>query len=334
MNFRSNVPLAPFTTFKIGGPAKLYAEVSDMSEVALGFERAAKDHLPVYVFSGGSNILFSDAGFPGLVMRILDGGFRILDGGSDSKRISAGAGRSLLEVVLSSCQAGLIGMEGLAGIPGSIGGAVRGNAGAFGTAIGDMVVSVKALDRQTGMMKEFRKEACEFGYRMSHFKRHPELVIVSVDLALRAGGDSSVLMVTIRDTQARREDGHPQDVFCAGSFFMNPIVSDERLREEFRRDTGKEPKDERLPAGWIVDQAGLRGKTIGRAKVSERHPNYIVNTGGATAEEVLTLVSIVKQRVRDELDVQLYEEVQLVGFGHELVRHERGKPQEWPSFAT
>ncbi|MEI7750269.1 MAG: UDP-N-acetylmuramate dehydrogenase [Candidatus Moraniibacteriota bacterium] len=329
MNFRSNVTLAPFTTFKIGGPAKLYAEVSDMSEVALGFERAAKNNLPVYVFSGGSNILFSDNGFSGLVMRITDGGFRILEGG----RVSVGAGRKLDEIIQACCQVGLSGLERLTGIPGSVGGAVRGNAGAFGSAAGDTVISVKALSRKSGMMKEYRREECDFGYRMSFFKRHPELVIISVDFRLMTGGNPSSLMAESREIRAKRAAVHSQEAFCAGSFFMNPVVSDEGLREEFHRDSGKEPKDERLPAGWLIDQVGFRGKTIGNAKVSDQHPNYIVNTGGATAEEVLTLVSIVKQRVRDELGIQLQEEVQLVGFGHEEVKHKREKPEEWPIIA-
>jgi len=328
MEVRSNVSLAPYTTFRIGGPAKLFAEISDASELALGCELAANNHLPVYVFSGGSNILFSDQGFPGLVMRILDGGFRMLDGG----RVSIGSGRSLSESALSCCESGLSGMERLVGIPGSVGGAVRGNAGAFGTDVGSLVVSGKALNRRTGMMKEYRKEECEFGYRMSHFKKHPELVILSAEFRLNEGADPAELSAIARETQEKREKGHPQDAFCAGSFFMNPVVTDERLREEFRLDSGKEPKGDRLPAGWLSDQVGLRGKTIGNAKVSELHPNYIVNTGGATAEEVLTLISIVKQRVRDELDIQLREEVQLVGFGHEEARHKRSKPEEWPSW--
>lgn len=330
MEFRSNVPLAHYTTFKIGGPAKLFAEVSDASELSLGYERAASERLPVYIMSGGSNILFSDNGFPGLVMRISDGGFRILDNG----RVSAGAGKSLLEVVVACCQAGLVGMEKLAGVPGSVGGAVRGNAGAFGSEMADHVVSVKALNRRTGMVKEYKKDECSFGYRMSLFKRHSELVILSVELRLGTGGDPKALMSIVSETQAEREAKHPQDAFCAGSFFMNPTVTDEHLREEFRHDSGKEPKGERLPAGWVIDQVGLRGRTIGHAKVSEQHPNYIVNTGGATAEEVLTLVSIVKQKVRDELNIQLQEEVQLVGFGHEEVKTRREKGENdfsWPS---
>jgi UDP-N-acetylmuramate dehydrogenase len=330
MEFKSNILLAHYTTFKIGGPAKLFAEVADASELSLGYERAASEQLPVYIMSGGSNILFSDNGFPGLVMRLTDGGLRILDKG----RVSAGAGKNLLEVVLAACNGGLSGMEKLAGIPGSVGGAVRGNAGAFGSEMADCVVSVKALNRKTGMVKEYNKNECQFGYRMSHFKKHSELIILSVELQLRNESDSKVLLSVAAETQNEREAKHPQDVFCAGSFFVNPTVTDERLREEFRHDSGKEPKDERLPAGWVIDQVGLRGRTIGNAKVSELHPNYIINTGGATAEEVLTLVSIVKQRVRDELNVQLQEEVQMVGFGHEEIKKRREKASDdfsWPS---
>jgi UDP-N-acetylmuramate dehydrogenase len=330
MEFKSNVSLAHYTTFKIGGPAKLFADVSDASELSLGYERASAENLPVYIMAGGSNILFSDNGFPGVVMRLTDGGFRILDNG----RVSVGAGKTLLDVILACCQAGLSGMEKLAGVPGSVGGAVRGNAGAFGSEMADCVVSVKALNRNTGMVKEFGKKECLFGYRMSCFKMRPELVILSVELRLVTGGDPAKLTAIVSETQATREAKHPQDAFCAGSFFMNPVIDDEHLREEFRHDSGKEPRGERLPAGWVIDHVGLRGKTIGNAKVSELHPNYIVNTGGATAEEVLTLVSIVKQRVRDELNVQLQEEVQMVGFGHEELKKRRDKASDdfsWPS---
>ncbi len=329
MEFKSDVPLAHYTTFKIGGPAKLFAEVSDASELSLGYERAVSERLPVYVMSGGSNILFSDKGFPGLVMRLTDGGFRILESG----RVSVGAGKTLLDIVSACCQAGLSGLERLAGIPGSVGGAVRGNAGAFGSEIADCVVSVKALNQKTGMVKEYGKDECAFGYRMSLFKKHPELVILSVELRLTSGADPAPLKAIAIKTIEEREAKHPQDAFCAGSFFMNPTVTDERLREEFRRDSGKEPKGDRLPAGWIIDQAGLRGRMIGHAKVSDLHPNYIVNTGGATAEDVLTLVSVVKMKVRNELDVQLVEEVQMVGFGHEENKERRekvGTDLSWP----
>ncbi len=311
MTFRSNVPLAQYTTFKIGGPAKLFAEVSNAIELAECYERAQKENLPVFVFSGGSNILFSDSGFSGLVVRLTDGGFQTHSGG----RVSVGAGRTLAETVLAVCEAGLSGLESLSGIPGSIGGAVRGNAGAFGVEIGDRVVSVKALHPESGMVKEYAQAECAFGYRSSLFKLHPEYIVLSAELQLLPVMNPGALLSEAQEIRDKREEKHPQDVFCAGSFFMNPIVKDMELRREFAKDSGKEPKDEKLPAGWLIDSVGLRGKIIGHAKISEIHPNYLINTGGATAEDVVTLASIVKQRVRDELGVQLQEEVQFVGFG-------------------
>jgi UDP-N-acetylmuramate dehydrogenase len=311
MTFKNNVPLAPYTTFKIGGKALLYGEASSAVELAEAFERAEKEHFPIFVFSGGSNILFSDKGFPGLVVRITDGGFHIDEGG----KVTSGAGRMLYEVVETACEAGFSGIENLAGVPGSVGGAVRGNAGAFGIEIGDVVTSVKAFHKETGMVREFRQAECSFGYRTSFFKEHPEYIILSAELQLMPGANPKALVATAREILDKREERHPQDVFCAGSFFMNPVITDKKLFEEFKKDTGKDSKNGKLPAGWLIDHAGLRGKTIGHAKISTIHPNYLINTGGATAEDVIVLASVVKQKVRDELGVQLQEEVQFVGFG-------------------
>lgn len=313
MHFKENESLAHHTTFRIGGPAKLYAEVATVADLVESFERAEKDRLPIFVFSGGSNILFSDRGFPGIVARIGIRGIQVRPDGT----ASVGAGESLSDLVAACCAAGLSGPERLSGVPGSVGGAVRGNAGAFGTEFGQIVSRVKAFHRRTGEIRELGREECRFGYRTSRFKEDPDLIVLSAELSLSPGHDSEALCGVAEEIRDKRENRHPQDIFSAGSFFMNPEVSDERLREEFARDAGKPPKDERLPAGWLIDQVGLRGRTIGHAKVSEIHPNYVLNTGGATAEEVLTLVSIVKQKVRDELNVQLREEVQLVGFGTE-----------------
>lgn len=311
MTFQSNVPLAQYTTFKIGGSAKLFAEASNAVELVECYERAQQEHLPIFVFSGGSNILFSDRGFSGLVVRLIDGGLQIHSNG----RVSVGAGRTLSETVLATCEAGFSGLEKLSGIPGSVGGAIRGNAGAFGAEIGDRIVSVKALHPETGTVKEYAQAECLFGYRSSFFKLHPEYIVLSAELQLSPTLNPGTLLSEVQEIRDKREEKHPQDVFCAGSFFMNPIVKNEDLRREFTKDSGKAPKDEKLPAGWLIDSVGLRGKMIGHAKLSEIHPNYLINTGGATAEDVVTLVSIVKQRVRDELGVQLQEEVQFVGFG-------------------
>ncbi len=305
---RENISLAPFTTFRIGGVARYYAEVSSAIEIAEVFEYAEKHGLPLYVLGGGSNVLFSDKGFPGIVMRIVDGGIQVTH-----QKVTASAGVPLFDVVRKAQDAELEGIEKLAGIPGSFGGAVRGNAGAFGTEIGDVIVSVKALDRHTGMVREYRQAECEFSYRSSLFKKNPDLVILSAELKLLPS-EGGMLARVIKETVAAREAKHPQDAQCAGSFFMNPVVKDKKLLEEFEKDNGVPAREGKLPAGWLIDHVGLRGKKIGGAMVSMKHPNYLLNTGTATAEDIVTLASLIKMRVRDELRVQLKEEVQYVGF--------------------
>lgn len=308
MHIQKNVPLAPYTTFRIGGLAAYYTEVSGAIELAEAYEYAEKQGLPIYVLGGGSNVLFSDAGFSGLVVRMIDGGLQVM-----GQKISVGAGVPLFDVVRAAAQAGLQGMEMLAGVPGSFGGAVRGNAGAFGTEVGDVVVSVKALDRHSGMVREYNREECAFDYRSTFFKKNPDMIILSAEVSL-SPGESRELERTMVEIVAKREEKHPQDVKCAGSFFMNPVVQNEKLKQEFEKDTGAPSKDGKLPAGWLIDHVGLRGKRIGGAMISQKHPNYLLNTGNASAEDIITLASLVKTRVRDELGVRLQEEVQFVGF--------------------
>lgn len=305
---RRDVLLAPFSTFKIGGPADFFAGVTTASELIEALEYAEKNDLKTFVFSGGSNLLIADRGFRGLVIRIASQSMRVAD-----LDLYADAGANLLDVVQLANSRGLAGMERLAGIPGSLGGAIRGNAGAFGAEMKDIVQSVKVYDRKSGKPREFANRDCAFSYRSSFFKSHPELVILSAVLRFTEGAVAELVRVADA-TMAAREAKHPQSALCAGSFFMNPAVSDETLRSEFAKDTGKVPKDDKLPAGWLIDHAGLRGKKIGGAQVSPMHPNYLVNTGTATADEVVILASVVKQRVRTALDVELREEVQLVGF--------------------
>lgn len=308
MFLRENVPLAPLTTFHVGGNARYYAEASGAIELAEVFEYAEKMKLPLYVLGGGSNVLFSDQGFSGIILRIVAGGVTVR-----GEKILAGAGTSLLAVVEKATEASLQGIEKLAGIPGSFGGAIRGNAGAFGTEIGQLVSSVKVLNQHTGMVKEYQQQDCQFRYRNSFFKENPHLVILSAELRLKPGNKDELKRIN-EETQATREAKHPQKALCAGSFFMNPIVTDTKLLEEFAKDTGQPSKDGKLPAGWLIDHVGLRGKRIGGAMVSQYHPNYLVNMGNATAKDIITLASLVKTRVRDELRIRLQEEVQYVGF--------------------
>ncbi len=305
---KSAVSLAPFTSFKIGGPAEYFVEAETIAQFVEALDYAKERELPVFVLAGGSNLLIADQGVRGLVIRIANASLRI-----HGETLTADAGARLLDVVQAASAAGLAGLERLAGIPGTFGGAVRGNAGAFGMEIGQSVARVKAYDRKKGELRELKQAECAFLYRSSIFKTRPELLILSAELKLVPGERAELERIN-RETIAKREAKHPQDARCAGSFFMNPVVQDKRLLSEFEHDTGTPSKDGKLPAGWLIDHVGLRGKTIGGAQVSPKHPNYFINTGNATAEDVVMLASVVKQRVRTELGVELKEEVQMVGF--------------------
>lgn len=307
LSIQPQILLAPYTTFKIGGPAQFFVKVTTIGELVEALEYAKHNMLKTFVFSGGSNLLISDAGIKGLVVYLAHQSFRI-----QNERIRGDAGANLLTVIKAASDAGLAGLEKLAGIPGSLGGAVRGNAGAFGMEIGDVVKTVKVYDRAQGAPREFSRSECQFGYRTSFFKTHPEMIILSVELVLTPG-DSVELRRINEETIAKREAKHPQDALCAGSFFMNPVVMDRKLHQEFEQDTGLTSRDDKLPAGWLIDHVGLRGKKIGGAQISPKHPNYLLNTGTATAEHVMMLASLVKQRVRTELGIALKEEVQFVG---------------------
>lgn len=310
MYFKHNVTLAPYTTFRVGGKASLFVEVSGPIELAEALETADRENLPVFILGGGSNVLFSDNGFPGMVIRMVDGGVLAKNDGC----ITAGSGIPLKDVVLTAAENALSGLETLAGIPGSFGGALRGNAGAFGNDIGRHVVSVKTFHKETGMVKEMLAKDCDFSYRESYFKKRPHIVILSAVMKLKPDAVRADIHRVMRETIAKREEKHSQTALCAGSFFMNPTVSDEKLQRDFELESGTTCREGKIPAGWLIDLVGLRGKTIGGAMVSMEHPNYLVNTGNAKAEDVVMLSSLIKTRVRDELGVMLREEVNLVGF--------------------
>ena len=309
IQIQENVPLAPLTTFKIGGPALAYTEAHSAQDVSLAIEYAKEHQIPAFIFGGGSNVLFSDKGFPGIVIHLVANTITV-----EGNKLVAASGAKLLDVVTTAEEHGLAGLEKLSGIPGFLGGAVRGNAGAFGVEISSCLVSVTAVDLKSGLVKVFHKEECQFSYRASFFKENKDWAILTAEFVFREQKSSDVLAAIRKETVAKREAKHPQDAFCAGSFFMNPFVTKQELLDEFESETGHPSKDGKLPAGWLVNHVGLRGKKIGGAQMSPQHPNYLVNTGGATAEDVVMLASLVKTKVRDELGIRLQEEVQMVGF--------------------
>lgn len=313
MDIKENIILASYTTLRVGGPAKFFCEAKNEKEILEALEFAEEKKLPVFVLGGGSNILVSDKGFDGLVIKILNTKYRILD-----TKIDCGAGCLLSKIVSESVKAGLTGLEWAAGIPGTVGGAVWGNAGAFGYCIAEAVESVKVIDTgalSTGSLAVLGMTAsgCQFSYRDSIFKENPNLIIFSVLLKLKKG-DSVKSQQKVKEILAARKEKQPFYFPSSGSFFKNPIVKNRKIVEEYKRDTGNKSEKGVIPAGYIIEALGLKGKKIGGAQVSDKHANFIMNTGKAKAEDFIILAAIIKTRVRNKFGIQLKEEVQMVGF--------------------
>jgi UDP-N-acetylmuramate dehydrogenase len=303
-----NVPLAPLTYIEIGGPARFFTTVENLAELREALLFSKSKGLPFGILGGGSNLLVSDHGFDGLVIRL-----KLEEISLAGTEINAQAGVDLTGLVLQTAQWGLSGMESLAGIPGLLGGAVRGNAGAYGGCIGEVAARVFALDAESLEMVVLDRQECAFGYRSSLFKRNQRLIVVSALLALSAG-DAEDIRNKAESTIAKRIARNLQCEKSVGSFFMNPLVTDEQLIRRFEADRQVHCRDGRIPAGWLIDRAGLRNSRVGGAMVSPLHANYLINTGTASAAEMVRLASLIKSQVRAALGVQLQEEVSCLGF--------------------
>jgi UDP-N-acetylmuramate dehydrogenase len=301
--------LRKHTTYRIGGPADFYLEVSSVPEIKEALNAAKDDGQKVYVMGGGSNLLVSDDGFRGLVLVPALRRMEIKDG---SAYAEAGAFSALFARLAS--EAGLAGLEWSAGLPGTVGGAIRGNAGAYDASYGDNLASVDALDLRDGSVKKFNKDECGFSYRESIFKHQPYLILgASFSLA---PGNRNELLAKMDETVKKRAAKYPQGVGSAGSVFKNHYFdSPEELSERVRaRLSDKYLAAKKIPAGWLFETLDLKGKKIGGAMIALEHANFFVNTGGATASDVLQLISYAKMKVRDEFGIQLNEEIEYVGF--------------------
>lgn len=301
IRIQENIPLAPLTTFGIGGPAHYFADVSNESEIREALEWAKERGTKFIILAGGSNVLVPDEGIDGLVARMQG------DAHSFSADIlEAHPGCNLLTLIREAASKGLGGWEKLAGIPGTIGGAVRGNAGAFGPEIKDFIERVYAFNIKSGEVREFSNTECEFAYRQSFFKRKPEWIILLVEVRL-AQTDPAESKKAIEATIQEREKRHIQNVRAAGSYFMNPVAP-ERVVAMFEKEKGVKSRGGRVPAGWLIEKAGMKGARVGGAMASEQHPNYLKNDGGATAADVRELAEKIKNAVREQLGVEMKEE--------------------------
>jgi len=308
---KENEILALHTTFKIGGPAKYFYVAHDSSQLLRAVKSAEKLNIPYVILGWGSNVLVSDDGFPGLVIKSTSDRYEI-----SGQEISAEAGFSLNRLVGLAAQAGLSGLEQFVGIPSSVGGAARGNAGAFGVGLGDRILWVEVY--QDGKIKKFSQTEMEYAYRESRLKHEPG-IILSVMMKLEKTDPALIQQKVIEKIKSRKNIPLEPSAGCVfKNCELDKIQIDESrivkeldvTLEEWREAT----KFKKLPIGYIVDRLGLKGKIIGGAKVSEKHGAFIVNIGTARAEHVLMLISDIKMEVRNKLGIQLQEEIEYIGF--------------------
>lgn len=308
---KENESMASHTFLKIGGPARLYLIAMTGDDVVHAAEEAQDAGIPFAVIGGGSNLLVSDDGFQGVVIQAMDRAQNI-----EGPRVTAAAGVFSGSLARATADAGLTGFEWGIGVPGTIGGATYGNAGCFGGEMKDVVLSVDAYDVANKKRVTYANADCRFGYRDSRFKHEPH-VILSTTLELKAG-DAASAKTKIDEIMGKRKDSQPQGAFSAGCLFKNHEYADDSALEKLRREGDEIPadmlKNKRIAAGWLIDKLGLKGMTVGKAQVSPVHGNFLVNLGGARAQDVLALSSIVKMKVRDELGILLEDEVQYLGF--------------------
>lgn len=307
-----NEPLARHTVFKIGGPARLFVSVSSRHELMEALRFARTEHLPWVVLGAGSNVLIADRGFPGLVIHP-EGGAITYEGSG----VRADAGVAMARLVADTLEHGLRGFEWAIGIPGSVGGSVRGNAGCFDGAMANVVALIGVYNTATDTTETWRGRDARFGYRTSAFKEQPELVVLDATITLEAG-DAAAGRETVKGFVARRSWGQDIGIPSAGCAFKNiPWGRRDVDRTAFLRRFPDVPASgtvDGIPAGYLIDQVGLCGYRIGGAKISERHGNFIVNAGDATAEDVVMLIGIAKERVHRTYGVMLEEEIQYIGF--------------------
>lgn len=299
MRFEKNVDLAKLTTLEVGGRAKYLVTACTKQEFAKAIGWAKEKNVEWVVIGEGSNLLVSDDGYNGLVIvNKID----LIE--RDGGKIKVGAGTNLNQLVDYVNAVGLAGMECLAGIPGTVGGAVYGNAGAYGQTISDCLVGVQTLS------KLWLKSECGFGYRESNFKRNKE-VIVEIQFGL-VSERPEVLQDKSVEIRTLREKKYPKWLKCPGSFFKNLFF--EQLPEEARKQIPEEKiKGGKVAAGYLLELVGARGMRMGGARVADYHGNLIYNVGGAKSDEVWKLAQKLQNLVQDRFGVTLEPEVQLVG---------------------
>jgi UDP-N-acetylmuramate dehydrogenase len=348
---QENIPLAPLTTFNVGGPARYFIDAHSEHEVSEAVAFAFARKLPLFVLGGGSNLLVSDSGWPGLVLKISLAGVEF-EGDLQKMLFHAGAGENWDSLVALAVSKNCGGIECLSGIPGTVGGTPVQNVGAYGQEVSETITHVRALEIASGAVLDLSNNDCGFYYRSSIFNgtRRNEFIVLEVSYRLCRNAESKIEYADVKNFFATSKVGKPtlqqvrdavrsirqskamllvegdEDCRSAGSFFKNPIVSaaeaDRIQALAEKRAPGKTmPRypaadgQVKLAAAWLVEQAGFhKGYTFGPVGISRKHSLAIVNRGGATAKDILALKDAIQKKVFDLWGVSLQPEPVFVGF--------------------
>ena len=351
MLIQENVPLAPLTTFKVGGPAKVFVEAATPEDVMAAVEYARSNHLPLFVLGGGSNLVVADTGFNGVVVKIAIKGVKTQDVRGRRREYELGAGEDWDAFVARAVAENCAGIETLSGIPGTVGGTPVQNVGAYGQEVAETIQSVRVLDLHTMQIESLSNAECGFSYRTSIFNSSAtgRYIVLAVTYSLESGGLARITYADlkkhfgesvsqpslqqtrdavrgIRHSKAMLIVADDEDCRSAGSFFKNPIVESAKYDEVagLAQQKGlatlppKYPASDgrvKMSAAWLVENAGFRkGHALGNAGISRKHALAIVNRGGATAQEIIALKDEVQRGVIDTFGVQLQPEPVMVGF--------------------
>ena len=305
MKFQENIPLARFSSYQIGGPARYFFEAKNMEEVKEALQETKDRNLKVFILGGGTNLLISDCGFDGLALKP---NINFLE--NKGEKIQVGAGVPVSELLNFTIKKSLSGLEWAGGLPGTVGGAIRGNAGCFRGEIKDSVENVHSVIVRTLKERERNFKECGFGYRTSIFKKNDgEEIILSATLLLKKG-DAKKIKSEIQKNIEYRKINHPMEYPNIGSIFKNVSAEDvPRIHLASLEEVVKDDPFPVVPAPHLISKAGLKGISLGGAMVSAKHPNFIVNVLNATASDVDGLIRLVKEEVKKKFGVELKEEI-------------------------
>ncbi|MFH0937328.1 MAG: UDP-N-acetylmuramate dehydrogenase [Candidatus Daviesbacteria bacterium] len=311
MEFQENIPLAPLTTFKIGGPAKYFCKAQTQKDILEGLKFAKEKSLLVFILGGGSNLLISDEGFPGLVIKN-EAHNIVLQG----QALQAESGARLANLISFAIQNEMAGLEKLVGIPGTVGGAVSGNAGAYGQGADDYVSKVLIFDPAQEKILTLSKEDCQFSYRSSIFKSKP-YIILEATFELPKGNRED-LKAAVQKILADRGSKSFYFYPSPGSFFKN-IPLEKVPEESFKLIPKEKITFNKIAAGYLLEMVGAKGQKVGDVQVLETHANFIVNLGDGLpagrqgkASDVIKLASDLVSKVKEKYGIKLEPEVQFV----------------------